>query len=101
MMLEPVILHTPPAHPGGPDTQELLELLDDVVYGAIDCRPDSLVELSALWPGLVAKLGPEQLDESREQYLRFALSIWDDYVINPQCALRAAAALDVLCLLFE
>lgn len=81
--------------------QELLEHLDDVVYGAINCRPDSLAELTVLWPSLVQHLGPEQLEESREQYLRFALSIWDEYLADPECLGRASAALDVLCLLFD
>ena len=43
------------------------------------------------------------LAESREQYLRFALTIWescvdDNNIRNPA---KAVQALDVLCLLFE
>ena len=53
-------------------------------------------------PRLVAELGEPLLDESREQYLRYALSIWEectdaDGVRHP---VRAIQALDVLCLLF-
>ena len=43
------------------------------------------------------------LAESREQYLRYALSIWEDYVEKDghRDPARAVQALDVLCLLFE
>lgn len=92
----------PQVEPSPANEQELLELLDDLVYGAINGRPDSLAELTVLWPSLLNHLGPQRLDESREQYLRFALSIWSDYLADPECgAKRAAAALDVICLLFD
>ena len=47
-------------------------------------------------------LGEDLLIESREQYLRYALSVWEECVDagsirNPT---RAIQALDVLCLLF-
>jgi hypothetical protein len=43
------------------------------------------------------------LGESREQYLRYSLSIWEDYVEKDgmRDPARAVQALDVLCLLFE
>jgi hypothetical protein len=82
--------------------QELLEHLDDVVYGAINGRVDALAELAVLWPSAVAALGWQLVEESREQYLRCALSIWTDYLGGSrQGPQRATAALDVVCLLFE
>jgi hypothetical protein len=58
--------------------------------------------LQAAWPKLMGELGDEVLAESRVQYLRYALSIWEecaetDGIRNPT---RAIQALDVLCLLF-
>jgi hypothetical protein len=43
------------------------------------------------------------LEESREQYLRYALSIWEECVDadGVRDAGRAMRAMDVLCLLFE
>ena len=82
--------------------QELLERLDDVVFGAINGFADALAELAVLWPKAAQTLGPQLAEESREQYLRCALSIWTDYLGDSRNgADRAAAALDVVCLLFE
>jgi len=87
---------------GLPEVQEKLERLDDVVYEAIDGRATALEQLETLWPEVLAELGDELVAESREQYLRYALAIWEDSlgpdgVRNPARAMRA---LDVLCLLF-
>jgi hypothetical protein len=84
------------------NVQELLEHLDDVVYGAINGQASALAELSVLWPSIVSSLGWQQVEESREQYLRCALSIWTDYLgASRQGPDKATAALDVMCLLFE
>jgi hypothetical protein len=54
-----------------------------------------------MWPQLVARLGPDKLDESREQYLRHSLSVWETCLENglrdPE---RAQASLQVLSILF-
>jgi hypothetical protein len=85
-----------------PQVLELLEGLDDLVYEAIGGRTGAMEELQAAWPKVLAKLGEDLLTESREQYLRYALSVWEECVDsggirNPT---RAIQALDVLCLLF-
>ncbi len=81
---------------------ELLEHLDDVVYGAINGHADALAELAVLWPTVVTAVGSQLVEESREQYLRCALSIWTDYLGGSRHGVdRATAALDVVCLLFE
>ena len=90
-------------HCESPEMMEKLELLDDLVYDAISGQPGALEQLQTLWPALSEELDYQMLAESREQYLRFALTIWegcvdDNNVRNPT---KAVQALDVLCLLFE
>ncbi len=82
---------------------EKLELLDDLVYDAISGRPGALEQLQTAWPEIKTEFGDQLLAESREQYLRYALTIWEgcvenDSIRNPTQAIQA---LDVLCLLFE
>jgi hypothetical protein len=99
------------AHPGpsqtldpeSPAVLEKLELLDDLVYEAIGGNATALGQLQSIWPSLNQELGEKLLGESREQYLRYSLSIWEDYVEKDglRDPSRAVQALDVLCLLFE
>ncbi len=96
--------HANAAEPGLHATRilEKLERLDDLVYEAISGQADSLEELRTVWPQILNELGDGLLVESREQYLRYALSIWEecadgDDIRNPA---RAIQALDVLSLLF-
>jgi hypothetical protein len=90
-------------HPDGPEVLERLEALDDAVYGAMDGPEAALERLKTLWPATLATLGETLVADSREQYLRYALWIWENGtdahgVHDP---LRAIRALDVLCVLFE
>lgn len=84
-----------------PENLERLEKLDDVVFDAMGGDARALEEMSRLWPQLVADLGPEKLEESREQYLRYSLSIWEgcleDGLRDPD---RAIASLQVLSIIF-
>jgi hypothetical protein len=85
-----------------PEVIEKLELLDDLVYESISGQSLALEQLRAAWPKLSEELDDELLAESREQYLRYALSIWEESV-SPEGVRqpsRAIQALDVLCLLF-
>ena len=59
------------------DLLEDLERLDDVVFDAMTGDARAIEELSRMWPQLLAKLGAEKLDESREQYLRQSLTAWE------------------------
>jgi hypothetical protein len=82
---------------------ERLEYLDDVVYQAVNGQATALEELETLWPATLAELGEDLVAESREQYLRYALTIWDGClepgaIRDPS---RAVQALDVLCVLFN
>lgn len=86
-----------------PQLLEKLECLDDTVYEAIDGQAAALERLETLWPQILAELGDELVAESRAQYLRYALSIWED-CLDPGSTRepdRALRALDVLCLLFD
>ena len=88
--------------PARPRFSKNSEQLDDLVYEAISGRSDTMEQLREAWPKIAAQLGEPLLAESLEQYLRYALSIWEectdaDGVRHPS---RAIQALDVLCLLF-
>lgn len=85
-----------------PAALEQLERLDDAVFEAIAGKPSALDELRKLWPEVLSRLGPELVEESREQYVRHALRVWrdcveGDHIRNPSLAV---AAMDVVCLLF-
>ena len=82
---------------------EKLEHLDDVVYEAINGKEAALEQLRTLLPEVLNELGEEMILESRAQYLRYALSIWEhgDGSAGLRTPSRAIQALDVLCLLFD
>ncbi|MCC6126024.1 MAG: hypothetical protein IT426_13760 [Pirellulales bacterium] len=98
--------HSGPAQtldPESPAILEKLELLDDLVYESIGGNARAMRQLQTVWPTLQKELGARLLFESREQYLRYALSVWEDCVEKDgrREPTRAVQALDVLCLLFE
>lgn len=86
-----------------PEVLEKLEFLDDLVYESIGGNAQAMQQLRTTWPALEKELDERLLAESREQYLRYSLSIWEDYVAQDghREPTRAVQALDVLCLLFE
>ncbi|NLE37951.1 MAG: hypothetical protein GX621_07990 [Pirellulaceae bacterium] len=88
---------------GCPELLERLEQLDDLVFEAIDGDAQALAKLRETWPKLHEELAEPLLAESREQYLRHALFIWqgsteDTGAHDPA---RAVHALDVLSILFD
>lgn len=89
--------------PDAPEVLERLERLDDLVYEAMGGETTAMESLREYWPAIAAELGEELLAESREQYLRYAMTLWEGCIDpdgdrNPA---RAVHALDVLCLLFN
>lgn len=89
--------------PDSPQVLEMLEHLDDLVYEAIAGKATALEPLKSFWAKVQRELGEEMVAESRQQYLRYALAIWDrclesDGIRQPW---RAVQSLDVLCLLFD
>lgn len=89
--------------PDSPVVLERLELLDDVVFEAMGGNPQALARLEKLWPQVRADLGEELLEESREQYLRYALALWDEYASfgGLRSPSRVDAAIEVLCVLLS
>jgi len=60
-----------------PDVIARLELLDDVIFAAIDGDPAALQESGEAWQRAVAELGHDAIEETRRQYLRHAQSVWE------------------------
>ena len=84
------------------ETLDRLEQLDDLVFDTIGGRRPALEELTAIWPKLCAELPADVLAESREQYLNYAMKLWETCAgEDERDATWAAAALDVLCILFN
>jgi hypothetical protein len=54
---------------------DLLEQLDDVIFEAIRGCTESLAKAESMWPKTISRLGWEAVEESREQYLRYALDV--------------------------
>jgi len=85
-----------------PQTIELLEQLDDTLYDCIHGAPNAMETIETLWQKLSERLRPDVLAAAREQYMRYALMLWeaclDSGMREPHRAMRA---LDVLTALFE
>jgi hypothetical protein len=101
-----------PARPRGPSAQldpespevlAKLEMLDDAVFAAINGVDLAFERLRTLWPAVLAELGDELVAESREQYLRYAIHIWEQLTdsLGLGNVAQAAQAAEVVCLLFE
>lgn len=86
-----------------PEVVARLEALDDAVFDAIQGKAAALADLHQLWPALKIELGQVLLAESREQYIRYALSIWQEpaNIEGNHDPARAVNALEVLCVLFD
>ena len=84
------------------DLLEKLKHLDDLVFDTIAGRRPALDELTQLWPHVMADLPRELWAESREQYLRYALKLWESTAASgTRDPHWAATTLDVLCVLFD
>ncbi len=86
-----------------PEVMDLLQELDDVVFRAIDGNAGEMDKLRDLWPKIVEQLDPNILAESREQYLQYALRLWNEQPKHrsPDAATKAVEVLEVLGVLFE
>jgi hypothetical protein len=71
----------PPTHPAReeatPDVIARLEMLDDVIFAAIEGDAGAMEMAANAWHAALADLGPAAVDESRRQYLRHAQSVWE------------------------
>jgi hypothetical protein len=82
---------------------ENLEELDGAVLDAIDGVAGALGRVRTMWPEVLSRLPAPLVDESRQQYVHFAVRGWRDADSDQERRdpLRAIAALDVLATLFE
>lgn len=87
-------------HPESDEMRELLEELDDAIFTAIQGSEEALREALDLWPRAITEIDPELVEESREQYLRYAIEVSRRF---QQCETRSAetsvAALEIITLL--
>jgi hypothetical protein len=83
-----------------PEANEKLEVLDDLVFDAIEGKREALARLRKAWPQMLAALGPEAVEESRLLYVERATAVWARHnsgvLRQPDLA---AAALEVLTLI--
>ena len=81
----------------------MLEQLDDIVFNAIAGSPQAADELRILWPQVLAVLGEELVEESKQQYLQHAIGVWHDCSKNRENRdpTKASSVVDVMSLLME
>jgi hypothetical protein len=83
-----------------PDVLAKLEWLDDLLFEAIEGDPTALETAIDAWHRMLDELGPEALEESRNQYLRRAQSVWNELRHQPNHPPhKVFAAIEVISLL--
>jgi hypothetical protein len=91
---------SPRRDPESPEVRELLETLDDAMFAAIAGNDGALQRARDLWTHVVATLGWELIDESREQYLRYAADVTRrsevSEIRNPAAAVAAIEVIELL-----
>ena len=89
-----------PIHADSPEASDLLESLDDAMFAAIAGDEAAMATARELWSRALARLSAEMLDESREQYLRFAVDetrrFERDQTRDPAKALIAVEVIELL-----
>jgi hypothetical protein len=83
-----------------PDVREQLDALDDAVFAALGGAEGSLEHARQLWHAAIASLPRKQVDESREQYLRYAAEVMRRFEAsetrNPVAAIAALEVIEML-----
>ena len=84
-----------------PRVVEQLERLDDTIFEAIAGKRESLEVLRDLWPETLRMLGPELVEESKAQYIRHALSVWNqcvqgEMIRRPSVAIAVMEVLEIV-----
>ncbi len=86
--------------PESEHVRALLEELDDVVFMAIRGDEASLTIAGQLWPRVVQEIGWELVEESREQYLRYASDLSQrmarEELRDPKLAIAALEVIELL-----
>ena len=72
------------------------------MFDAVQGKGRALADLHKLWPVLKTELGAPSWP-NREQYIRYALSLWQEPldIDGNHDPARAVNALEVLCVLFD
>ena len=87
-------------HPDSDEVRGLLEELDDAIFGAIQGSDEALDQAKSLWPRAIAEIDWQLVDESREQYLRFAVETSKTCALSDQHSPEnAIAVLEIISLL--
>ena len=76
-----------------------LESLDDVIFPAIAGDAQALAQVEPAWRETVATLGPEVVQESRNEYLRYARTTWEFLRNSTGNRHRLLAVLQIIALL--
>jgi hypothetical protein len=79
--------------------RDQLEELDDAMFGAMDGAPGAVEKARALWFNAVASLPWSLIEESREQYLRYAAEVLSrpaPHARNPEASLGALEVMELL-----
>jgi hypothetical protein len=83
-----------------PEVCDRLEALDDAMFAAIAGSEAALDRARELWQEALATLGWELLEESREQYLRYAAELTRRFeaheIRNPAVAVTALEVIQLL-----
>ena len=91
---------TTPVDAEAPEVRDLLESLDDAVFEALGGCQAALEKTRQLWPAVAAALGPAVVDESREQYLRYAVELTRRFefkeIRDPAIAMAALEIIELL-----
>jgi len=91
---------TDDASADSPDVAQLLESLDDAVFAALGGCASALAQTRTLWPAVVQGLGPGAIEESREQYLRYAIELTRRFEFketrDPTSAIAALEIIELL-----
>lgn len=86
--------------PESPAVRDFLEDLDDIMFAAIAAQSGAVDRARDLWTRAIRELGPELLEESREQYLRYAAEMTRRFetkeVRNPAIAVAAIEVIELL-----
>ncbi len=77
----------PPMHPRRDETEAdivaRLEMLDDVIFAAIEGDAVAMEQAADAWHAALDELGPAAVDESRREYLRHARTVWETLCHQP------------------
>jgi len=86
--------------PESSEVRKLLEQLDDVIYAAIGGSAAALEQARTLWPQTREAIGWRRVEDSRNEYLRYAIAVSRELdSASPRTPERMLASLEVISLL--